>query len=101
MREDARAWSTAGRANVILDNLLAAGAAEPMIDAMPLGYGLPDASSLATTTPRALGRQWGEGEDLPVLQAFVARVKLQCWSLPILPNIQALFSQMLAYCLGL
>jgi enterochelin esterase family protein len=41
--DDARAWTTAGRADVILDNLHAAGTVEPMIVAMPLGYGFPDA----------------------------------------------------------
>jgi enterochelin esterase family protein len=37
--DDASAWSTAGRANVILDNLIARGQAKPMIVVMPLGYG--------------------------------------------------------------
>lgn len=36
---DARSWSAAGRANVILDNLIAQGKARPMIVVMPLGYG--------------------------------------------------------------
>ncbi len=31
-----------GRANVILDNLIAQGKAKPMIVAMPLGYGAPE-----------------------------------------------------------
>lgn len=42
---DARAWGTAGRVNVILDNLLAAGEVEPMIVVMPLGYGFPNAGA--------------------------------------------------------
>jgi enterochelin esterase-like enzyme len=37
--DDTSAWSTAGRANVILDNLIARGQAKPMIIVMPLGYG--------------------------------------------------------------
>jgi enterochelin esterase family protein len=37
--DDASSWSTAGRANVILDNLIARGQAKPMIVVMPLGYG--------------------------------------------------------------
>jgi enterochelin esterase-like enzyme len=37
--DDATAWSTVGRANVILDNLIARGQAKPMIVIMPLGYG--------------------------------------------------------------
>jgi len=38
--DDASAWSVVGRANVILDNLIANGKAKPMIVVMPLGYGL-------------------------------------------------------------
>jgi enterochelin esterase family protein len=37
--DDATAWSAVGRANVILDNLIARGVARPMIVVMPLGYG--------------------------------------------------------------
>lgn len=37
--DDTSAWSTAGRANVVLDNLIARGQARPMIVVMPLGYG--------------------------------------------------------------
>ena len=37
--DDARAWTAVGRANVILDNLIAQGKAKPMIVVMPLGYG--------------------------------------------------------------
>jgi enterochelin esterase-like enzyme len=33
------AWTEMGKANTILDNLIAAGKAEPMIVVMPLGYG--------------------------------------------------------------
>jgi enterochelin esterase family protein len=40
--DDARAWSYVGRANVILDNLIAAGKAKPMLVAMPFGYGAPE-----------------------------------------------------------
>jgi len=40
--DDATAWSTAGRANVILDNLIARGEAKPMLVVMPLGYGAWD-----------------------------------------------------------
>ncbi len=36
------AWITAGRANVILDNLINRGQAKPMIVVFPLGYGFPD-----------------------------------------------------------
>lgn len=37
--DDASAWTAVGRANVILDNLIAQGRAKPMIVVMPLGYG--------------------------------------------------------------
>jgi len=37
--DDASGWSAVGRANVILDNLIAQGKAKPMVVVMPLGYG--------------------------------------------------------------
>lgn len=37
--DDASGWTAVGRANVILDNLIAEGKARPMIVVMPLGYG--------------------------------------------------------------
>jgi len=37
--DDASGWSAVGRANVILDNLIAQAKAKPMIVVMPLGYG--------------------------------------------------------------
>lgn len=37
--DDANGWTAVGRANVILDNLIAQGKAKPMIIVMPLGYG--------------------------------------------------------------
>jgi len=40
--DDASAWTVVGRANVILDNLIAQGKAKPMIVVMPLGYGDSD-----------------------------------------------------------
>jgi len=39
--DDASAWTAVGRANVILDNLIAQGQAKPMLIVMPLGYGEP------------------------------------------------------------
>ena len=39
--DDASGWSAVGRANVIFDNLIAAGKAKPMLIVMPLGYGEP------------------------------------------------------------
>jgi enterochelin esterase-like enzyme len=37
--DDATAWTSAGLAHVILDNLIARGQARPMLVVMPLGYG--------------------------------------------------------------
>ena len=39
--DDASGWTAVGRAHVILDNLIAAGKAKPMLVVMPLGYGAP------------------------------------------------------------
>jgi len=41
--DDASAWTTAGRAHVILDNLIARGEAVPMVMVNTLGYGSPAA----------------------------------------------------------
>lgn len=35
-------WTEVGKANVILDNLIAKGKAKPMVVVMPLGYGVPN-----------------------------------------------------------
>ena len=40
--DDASAWVAVGRANVILDNLIAQGKAKPMLIVMTLGYGAPE-----------------------------------------------------------
>ncbi len=39
--DDASGWTAVGKANFILDSLIAAGQARPMIIVMPLGYGDP------------------------------------------------------------
>jgi enterochelin esterase-like enzyme len=44
--DDASGWTAVGRANVILDNLIAQGKARPMIVVMPLGYGAPEMLAL-------------------------------------------------------
>jgi enterochelin esterase family protein len=38
--DDASGWTSVGRANFILDNLIAQGKVQPMIVVMPLGYGV-------------------------------------------------------------
>jgi enterochelin esterase-like enzyme len=45
--DDASGWTAVGRANVILDNLIARGKAKPMIIVMPLGYGTMEMIRLA------------------------------------------------------
>ena len=40
--DDASAWTAVGRANVILDNLIAQGKVKPLLVVMPLGYGAPE-----------------------------------------------------------
>jgi len=40
--DDASGWTAVGRANIILDNLIARGQAKPMLMVMPLGYGAPE-----------------------------------------------------------
>jgi enterochelin esterase-like enzyme len=50
--DDASAWTTVGRANVILDNLIAQGKAQPMLVVMPLGYGAPEVLVVQPGVPR-------------------------------------------------
>ena len=59
--DDTSAWSTAGRANVILDNLIARGQAQPMIVVMPLGYG----------TMEIVQAGWGRVHDPNLVQRNV------------------------------
>jgi len=40
--DDASGWTSVGRANVIVDNLIAQGKAKPMLIVMTLGYGAPE-----------------------------------------------------------
>jgi enterochelin esterase-like enzyme/glyoxylase-like metal-dependent hydrolase (beta-lactamase superfamily II) len=44
--DDAGGWSTVGRANLIVDNLLAKGKVVPMIVVMPLGQAVPRTASM-------------------------------------------------------
>ena len=48
----ASGWTEVGKANVILDNLIATGKAKPMVVVMTLGYGVPD---FATPGGRSFG----------------------------------------------
>jgi len=40
--DDASGWTAVGRANIILDNLIAQGKSKPMLVVMTLGYGAPE-----------------------------------------------------------
>lgn len=42
-------WTTTGNVHVMMDNLLAAGKAKPMLIVMPIGYGTPDYLQLPRT----------------------------------------------------
>jgi enterochelin esterase family protein len=50
--DDASAWTAVGRANIILDNLIAQGKAKPMVVVMPLGYGVLEYVYSERNTPR-------------------------------------------------
>src|SRR5262245_19412655 len=49
---DENAWYRLGRANLILDNLLAAGKIQPFIVVMPFGYGVPPDQPQAENTAK-------------------------------------------------
>lgn len=50
--DNQRAWSDVGKANVIADNLIAAGRAVPLIIVMPYGHGVPPEQAGAGTPGR-------------------------------------------------
>jgi enterochelin esterase-like enzyme len=50
--DDASAWTSIGRANVILDNLIARRQAKPMLIVMPLGYGTMEYVMAGWQSPR-------------------------------------------------
>jgi enterochelin esterase family protein len=61
--DDASAWSAVGRANIILDNLIARGQAKPMIVVMPLGYGTMDFVKAGSASLRDR-RGWQRNVDM-------------------------------------
>ena len=61
--DGANGWSEVGRANVILDNLIADGKAKPMIVVMPLGYGDMD----------VIRRGWGSWQDKDLASRNLSR----------------------------
>ncbi len=64
--EEAQAWTAAGRAHLILDNLIARGRSKPMLLVFPLGYGLPDAPR------RAVELLSGMADQRRIMDTFTA-----------------------------
>jgi enterochelin esterase-like enzyme len=62
--EDERAWSTQGRMNFILDNLIAAGKAKPMIVVMDRGYATPASAAAAPVRRDGRGARPATFEDV-------------------------------------
>ena len=60
--DDDTAWAQTGRANIILDNLIARGQAKPMIVVMPLGYG--DTEVLKLTSKVDQNPLWQKNLDV-------------------------------------
>jgi enterochelin esterase-like enzyme len=63
--DDDTAWAQTGRANIILDNLIAHGLAKPMIVVMPLGYGDTDVLKLTDNANRKVDQDplWQKNLD--------------------------------------
>jgi len=64
--DDASGWTAVGRANVILDNLIAQGKTKPMIVVMPLGYGAPEIVSVGFSgfgSPQLRDRNFAKFRD--------------------------------------
>ncbi len=73
--DDASGWTAVGRANFILDHLITAGLAQPMVVVMPLGYGRPEIVHQPLPTPDAAYAEniarFGEGlldEIIPAIE---------------------------------
>jgi enterochelin esterase family protein len=75
--DGAEAWTAVGRANLILDNLIAAGKATPMVMVMPLGYGEMSflASGFASWESEAAIRGNIEGFRQALLTEVMPRVE--------------------------
>ncbi len=75
--DDASAWTEVGRANVILDNLIADGKAKPMLVVMPLGYGAPEILKRSRPRDPDLGRLNRERFRDALLNEVVPQVEKQ------------------------
>jgi len=77
--DDPSAWTGMGKANVILDQLIAQGKAKPMIVVMPLGYGTMDVIARGWSTwndPELIRRNYTRFSDA-LFQEVMPRVKRQ------------------------
>jgi enterochelin esterase family protein len=66
--EDETGWANQGRANFILDNLIAAGKSKPMIVVMAYGY----ARRAGQPSPNLTGKPFGSPEMLKAMQEMAA-----------------------------
>jgi enterochelin esterase family protein len=74
------AWVSVGRANVILDNLIAAGKVKPMVVVMPYGYG-DDA---------VISNGWGGLRDRSAWESSVARFR-EAVLTELMPQVEAAY----------
>jgi len=72
--DDASGWTAVGRANVILDNLIAQGKAKAMVVVMPLGYGAPE---IVAPEPRGFAPELRKPNFDRFTQALLAEVMPQ------------------------
>jgi len=79
--DDASAWTAVGRANVILDNLIAQGKAKPMIVVMPLGYG----------TMEMVRHGWGVWSNMELRNRNFARFREALLS-EVMPRVEREYS---------
>jgi len=73
--DDSTAWSTVGRANVIVDNLIARKQAQPMVIVMPLGYGNTGVLRPGGGNDHTLRRQNLERFQQALLQEVIPQVE--------------------------
>lgn len=79
--DDATAWWSVGRANIILDNLIAQGQAKPMVVVMPLGYG----------TLEILKRGWSRSRE-PGLAKHNAELFKAAFLDEVMPQVQKAYN---------
>ena len=71
--DEANAWTLIGRANIILDNLIAQGKAKPMIVVMPLCYGTREViahGSLVTRTRELFARNYEKFREVLIQEVI-------------------------------